>query len=127
MNPQRTSISPNALNAILDYLSAELEEAKSTSDLTQILDLAKTLLLKPPTQNAVVGLAGIGAEMDTSAMAEAQGKNACTINLEVPSSLSTAFEDLSVRMSHLQDRDPETFNNASNAMQWLASGELSSK
>lgn len=127
MNPQRKSISPNALNAILDYLSAELEEAKTTSDLTQILDLAKTLLLKPPTQNAVVGLGGIRAEMDQSAMAEAQGKNACTVNLQVPSILSTAFEDLSVRMSHLQDRDPETFNNASNAMQWLANGKLGSK
>jgi len=126
MNPQRKAISPNALNAILDYLSAELEEAKTTSDLTQILDLAKTLLLKPPTQNAVVGLGGIRAEMDAAAMAEAHGKNACTVNLQVPRILSDTFEDLSVRMSHLQDRDPETFTNASNAMQWLANGKLGS-
>ena len=127
MKSQRKAISPNALNAILDYLSAELEDARTTSDLAQIMDLAKTLLLKPPTQNAVVGLGGIRADMDTSAMSEVQGKKACTINLQVPSSLCTAFEDLSVRMSNLQDRDPETFNNASNAMQWLASGNMGSK
>lgn len=126
MNPQRKTISSNALNAILDYLSAELDDAKSSDDLSDILCMAKTLLLKPPTQNAVVGLGGIRADIDASAMAEAQGKQACTVQLQVPTVLSGAFEDLSVRMSTLQDRDPETFTNASNAMQWLANGEFGS-
>lgn len=126
MKPQRKAISPDALNAILDYLTAELDDAKTTEDLNDIMSMAKTLLLKPPTQNAVVGLGGLRADMDTTAMAEAQGKRACTVELQVPSSLSTAFEDLSVRMSNLQDRDPQSFSNAANALHWLANGQLTS-
>lgn len=126
MKPERKAISSNALNAILDYLAAEVDDAKTTADLSDVLSMAKALLLKAPTQNAVVGLGGIRADMDAFAMAEAQGKEACTVQLQVPTVLSGAFEDLSVRMSNLQDRDPETFTNASNAMQWLANGKLGS-
>ena len=126
MKPRRKAISPDALNAILDYLAAELDDAKTTEDLSDILCMAKTLLLRPPTQNAVVGLGGLRADMDASAMAEAQGNQACTVELQVPSSLSGAFEDLSVRMSHLQDRDPQSFANAANALHWLANSQLSS-
>ncbi|MFC1672835.1 hypothetical protein ACFL12_01670 [Pseudomonadota bacterium] len=142
MNMQRKTITPASLNAILDYLTAELDEASTEQEFDEILKLAKVLLLKAPTQNAVTGLDNVRADLDPTAMNQAQnvqydrrtgqdrrqGKakqaTSQTLQIEVPTTLSGAFADLSNRMRTLQDQDPDSFANAANALNWLANGEL---
>jgi len=119
MTIHKKDVSPGALCAILDYISAELEDAQTADELAQIMELAKILLLAPSTRNMVLGLPNIRAQME----APTQSKKACTVHLEVPTILSDAFQDLSWRMSALQDQDQETFSNAANALRWLAKGE----
>lgn len=147
MNMQRKTITPASLNAILDYLDAELEEASTQQEFDEILKLAKALLLKAPTQNAVTGLDNVRADLDPTAMSQAaasqpqmpqydrrsgqdrrEGKAeqpaSQTLQIEVPATLSGAFSDLSQRMRTLETQDPDSFANAANALNWLANGEL---
>lgn len=119
------TMSNESLHAMLDYLSDEIDTANSKEELEIVLDLARQLFRPSSMQNAVRGLNHIRAEIDPQAIARTAPKHACTVHLEVPQILSTTFQDLSVRMSALQDEDPVTFANATSALTWLAKGEIS--
>lgn len=115
---------PATLHAIFDYLSAELDDAKSTEDLAHLLRITKAILFESPIINMVMGVENVRAELDVSVMAKARNKSVSSVQLEVPSSLGSTFERLSWRMRQLQSQDPKTFADASNALKWLAKGEL---
>lgn len=121
------------LNAVLEYLSDEVENAETKDDLNAVLAIARDLLTPNGMHNTVQGLEHIRAEVDAMAILEkaapnavAQDTYACTLQLEVPHILSNTFQDLSDRMNQLQNEDPETFANATSALSWLASGKLKS-
>lgn len=123
----------NNLNAVLEYLSDEVENAETKEDLNAVLEIARNLLTPNGLRNTVQGLAHIRAEVDATAIldktapnAAAQDTYACTLQLEVPQILSNTFQDLSDRMNQLQNEDPETFANATSALSWLATGKLQS-
>jgi len=113
------------MHAVLDYLSEEIEIAESKEDLEAVLKLAREMLAPSPMQNVIRGFEHLRAEIDPSAITRAQSKMECTVQLAVPQILSETFQDLSTRMRTLQAEDPDTFANATSALTWLASGEIS--
>ncbi len=68
--------------------------------------------------NAVYGLPHLRAELRSPSDAQA-----CNVATNVPMSLVSTFYDLSDKMNNLQVEDPETFQNASKALHWLATGD----
>lgn len=128
MNSPIDRMTSAQMHAVLDYLSEEIEIAESKEDLEAVLKLAREMLAPSPMQNVVQGLGHLRAEVDHSAIARAQSGTAgpeCTVQLAVPQILSETFQDLSTRMRTLQNEDPDTFANATSALTWLASGEIS--
>lgn len=132
-------MSDAGLNAVLEYMSDEVEAAETKEELMFVLALARELLNPNSLQNAVIGLNNIRAEVDPQAIANAGSKrdettqaNAvldgpsleCTVQLDVPQILSSTFQQLSERMRSLQNDDPDTFANATSALTWLASGTI---
>ena len=115
------------IHDVLDYLAEQIESAENKADLVSALSLTRELFSPSPMQNAVYGLPNIRAEVDSDAITRDQPAPKCTVQFEVPQVLSTAFQDLSERMCILQDEDPDTFANAANALNWLASGEISTR
>lgn len=120
------TMSNESLHAMLDYLSDEIEMAESKEDLEVVMHLARQLFQPSSMQNTVRGLPHIRAEVDVEAITRTASKHACTVHLEVPHILSSTFQDLSVRMSTLQNEDPDTFANATSALTWLANGKINS-
>ena len=116
-------LSNATLNAMLDYLSQEIETAQTKEELQAVLSIAREMLAPPTQQNAVYGLQNIRAEVDRNAIARAGQE--CVVQLHIPHSLSETFHNLSTRMRTLQNEDPDTFANATNALTWLASGKIS--
>jgi hypothetical protein len=142
------------LNAVLEYLSDEVEAAETKEELMFVLALVRELFNPNSLQNAVVGLNNIRAEIDCQAIANAGAKRGktnqsgakrsetvqansiptgptlagetreCTVQLDVPQILSSTFQQLSERMRTLQSDDPDTFANATSALTWLASGTI---
>jgi len=110
---------PNSnLNIMLAYLEEEVEQAENAEQIADVLRVIKAMLTDKHPVNAVKGLANIRAEfmMNTPV----RGWNVAT---NVPESLISTFYDLSDKMNKLQDEDPETFHNASNALHWLANND----
>lgn len=112
------------LNFLLAYLADEIETAETRDDLTAILNVLSEMLSPPTLRNTVTGLDHIRAEVDRDAIARAMGNASCIVKLELPDSLSETFQELSQRMRLLQSEDPETFKSASNALEYLAQGEI---
>ena len=122
--------------AMLEYLTEQLEDAETKEDLQAVLEPARQLLQRPPMHQAVHGLAHVRAEYDVPQTDETRGithytdadgnKLSNVVNLEVPHILSSTFHALSERMNTLQTHDPDTFANASSALNWLANGEITS-
>ena len=127
-------MSAESLHAVLDYLHEEVQCAETEEDLRAVMEIARDLFAPSRVQSAVRGLGHIRAEFvrqqnpgqagDEQDTAAAQDVYACTVSLEVPTILSTMFHDLSERMNRLQCEDPETFANATSALQWLANGNI---
>ena len=137
-------MSDAGLDAVLEYMSDEVEAAETKEDLMYVLALARELINPNSMQNAVVGLHNIRAEVDRHAIANAEtestgpkraiskrtqstlagAKQECTVQLDIPQILSSTFQQLSERMRTLQNDDPDTFANATNALTWLASGTI---
>lgn len=117
-------MSSASLDAMLEYMTEEVETAETKEELLFVLALARELITPKAMQNAVIGLDNIRAEVDPQAIAKAGAGKACTVELNVPQILSTTFLDLSERMLTLQNDDPDTFANATSALTWLASGAI---
>ena len=132
-------MSDTALDAVLEYMSDEVQSAESKEDLMYVLALARELINPNSMQNAVVGLNNIRADVDRHAIANAQSEltgskqarskqagatQECTVQLDVPQILSSTFKQLSERMRTLQNDDPDTFVNATSALTWLANGTI---
>ena len=113
----KSDLSPETLHAMLDYMQDEINNASSADEITAVLTLFKTMFSEPLTVNTVRGLPNIRAEVQTH---NPQSYNVAT---NVPPSLVSTFYTLSDKMNLLQCQDPETFNNASKALLWLANGE----
>lgn len=124
----------NNLEATLEYLFEQLENADTKQDVHAVLELARQLLERPTTHKAVHGLQNVRVEYDLPSsrphtndlhMIDAdEDKLSNVVNLEVPHILTHTFQALSERMKALQNQDPDTFANASSALSWLANGEL---
>lgn len=114
----KSDMSPETLYAMLDYLQDEVNSANSVDEITDVLTLFKTMFSEPLTVNTVRGLPNIRAEVRGRASA-----NAYNVATNVPLSLVSTFYSLSDKMNKLQSDDPETFNNASKALHWLARRE----
>ena len=129
-------MSADNIEAMLEYLFEQLEDAETKEDVHAVLELARQLLDRPATHKAVHGLQNIRAEYDlpstrphtndANALGAHADKFSNVVNLEVPHILTSTFEALSERMKALQNQDPETFANASSALSWLANGEITS-
>lgn len=110
---------PNTnLNVMLDYLEEEVEQAESPEQIADVLKVIKTMLTEKQPINAVTGLPNIRAEVMLNTPS-----TDCNVATNVPDSLITTFYDLSDKMNQLQDEDPETFDNASKALNWLANND----
>jgi len=107
-----------SFHAMLDYIQAEVEQAESPEQIADVLNVIKTMLTEKQPVSAVQGLPNIRAEV----MLNTPGQN-CNVATNVPDSLITTFYDLSDKMNQLQDEDPETFENASKALSWLANND----
>lgn len=137
-------MSDAGLDAVLEYMSDEVEAAETKEDLMYVLALARELINPNSMQNAVVGLNNIRADVDRHAIANAKSESTgskqarskragptlarstqeCTVQLDVPQILSSTFQQLSERMRTLQNDDPDTFANATSALTWLANGTI---
>jgi len=116
-----TNRNPNTntnLNVMLAYLEEEVEQAESPEQIADVLKVIKTMLTETHPINTVMGLPNIRAEV----MLNTPDQN-CNVATKVPESLITTFYDLSDKMNQLQMEDPETFENASKALSWLANND----
>jgi len=111
---------PSQVNfhAMLDYIQAEVEQAESPEQIADVLKVIKTMLTETQPISTVMGLPNIRAEV----MLNTPDQN-CNVATKVPESLITTFYDLSDKMNQLQTEDPETFENASKALSWLANND----
>jgi hypothetical protein len=121
-NNLQTNLSSATLHAMLDYLQEEIQMAETVDDINAIFTMLKSMFTEPATINTVRGLPHIRAEVRN--MSSNSPYNVAT---NVPHSLVSTFYDLSDKMNFLQTRDPEMFNNASKALNWLANGEVEAK
>lgn len=115
-------LSSGTLCAVLDYLQEEAQQAETSEDINAILDVLRAVLTEPQTVNTVYGLPNIRAEIQ--GMAPSPIASPCNVSTNVPSSLVSTFYDLSCKMNQLHIEDPDTFENASKALHWLANGEV---
>lgn len=110
--------STGRLHAMINYLRDEAMRAKTPDDVTDLLKVIQAMLEENATFNTVQGLSHIRAEVMPC------GPNGdVNVTTKVPESLVSTFYDLSDKMNQLQDEDPETFANASNALHWLANND----
>ena len=116
--PENNKPSQANFHAMLDYIQAEVEQAESPEEIADVLKVIKTMLTENQTISAVKGLPNIRAEV----MLNTPSQN-CNVATNVPDSLITTFYDLSDKMNQLQVEDPETFDNASKALNWLANND----
>jgi hypothetical protein len=105
-------ISEDTMNHMLEYLHDEIRMAKSKEDICAILEIVKTMFSEPSTINTVKGLPSIRAEI--------RRPPSYNVATNVPKSLVATFYELSETLNQLQDEDPESFRNASKALNWLA-------
>lgn len=144
------AMTPLSQNALLDYLSDEIEMAETKQDLLGVLDIMRDLLLPDTRHVAVRGLPHIRADLDVSAYRQsAEAPKAPTrtqaqpqpqpqpqatlqagachvVKIEIPLILADTFQGLSKRLRDLQKDDPVTFANATSALIWLANGDIKS-
>lgn len=121
-NKLQTNLSSATLHAMLDYLQEEIQLAETADDINAIFTMLKSMFTEPATLNTVHGLPHIRAEIRNMS-----NHSRYNVSTNVPRSLVATFYDLSDKMNLLQTRDPETFNNASKALNWLAKGEVEAK
>ena len=119
MSNHRTGTSKDALNAMLDYLHRETQQAKSIDELSDVLELASAIVTEIQTVEPVEGLPNVRVAY-TPSSAQRDDANVTT---NVPESLVSTFYDLSDKMNELQENDPETFKNAANALHWIANND----
>jgi len=105
-------------HAMLDYIQGEVEQAETAEQIADVLKVIKAMLTDKHPVNAVKGLPNIRAEYMMN-----QPVQAWNVSTNVPESLISTFYDLSDKMNKLQNEDPETFHNASNALHWLANND----
>jgi len=105
-------------HAMLDYIQEEVEQAESPEQIADVLKVIKTMLTESHPISTVTGLPNIRAEV----MLNTPNPH-CNVATKVPDCLITTFYDLSDKMNQLQDEDPETFENASKALSWLANND----
>jgi len=105
-------------HAMLDYIQCEVEQAESAEQIADVLKIIKAMLTDKHPVNAVKGLPNVRAEYMMN-----QPVQAWNVSTNVPESLISTFYDLSDKMNKLQNEDPETFHNASNALHWLANND----
>jgi len=119
MNKSTNDMKTFKLNAMLEYLQDEAERVQTVDDFADLLQVAKAMLTECSPVNAVQGLPNIRAEVMP------MGRSGQDVNFAtwVPESLVSTFYDLSDRMNQLQVEDPETFDNAANALHWLANND----
>lgn len=116
------------LHAVLEYLSEEARNAETEDDLRAVMGIAQELFLPSRIYAPIRGLESIRAEFIPPFAPESQQDHSasisCLVRLKVPAILAPLFDDLSRRMNRLQHEDPETFANATNALRWLATGNI---
>lgn len=113
-----TFLSPENFHTMLDYLHDEIQQAETAEDISSLLTMVKTMMTETRPINAVQGLPNIRAEVTPHAFIAD-----CNVSTSVPDCLVSTFYDLSDKMNQLQDEDPETFENASKALSWLANND----
>ncbi len=113
----KSAISDSMLG-MLSYIQEETQRAETIEEISDILRVLETALSEKPTINTVRGLDNIRVEFS-----HPEGASAPNLATTVPDCLVSTFYDLSDKMNQLQDEDPETFANASNALHWLANND----
>ncbi|MCW8915829.1 MAG: hypothetical protein OQK24_08240 [Magnetovibrio sp.] len=108
----------DSMLGMLSYIKEETQRAETIEEVSDILRLLETAISETPTVNTVHGLDNIRVEFTRP-----KGGSAPNLATTVPDCLVSTFYDLSDKMNQLQDEDPETFANASNALHWLANND----